>query len=241
MTKTGKRILAVVLLLLTVLLVGCLVFTGNRLADYPEDFKDYKSVVFESEDGTDWQYIRDISVNITPLGDFKLWHFDMIKTHKGYEFVGCYQRNGEFDQNNYIAYSWSEDNIHFEPAVCILANGDAGSFDDLELYRPSLVQVGNKYRLYYGAQKDIRIWHIGMTEAPDMEALHELLAANTEEALPAYGVEPEEAREENTNFVEKLPSKLWEHKKYVAFGFFACGGLVAVTGALVYAVRRKKK
>ena len=196
---------------------------------------------FESEDGTDWQYIRDISVNITPLGDFKLWHFDMIKTHKGYEFVGCYQRNGEFDQNNYIAYSWSEDNIHFEPAVCILANGDAGSFDDLELYRPSLVQVGSKYRLYYGAQKDIRIWHIGMTEAPDMEALHELLAANTEEALPAYGVEPEEAREENTNFVEKLLSKLWEHKKYVAFGFFACGGLVAVTGALVYAVRRKKK
>lgn len=52
MTKTGKRILAVVLFLLTVLLVGCLVFTGNRLADYPEDFKDYKSVVFESEDGT---------------------------------------------------------------------------------------------------------------------------------------------------------------------------------------------
>lgn len=52
MTKTVKRILAVVLLLLVVLLVGCLVFTGNRLADYPEDFKDYKSVVFESEDGT---------------------------------------------------------------------------------------------------------------------------------------------------------------------------------------------
>ena len=52
MTKTGKRILAVVLLLLTVLLVGCLVFTGNRLADYPKEFKDYKSVVFESEGGT---------------------------------------------------------------------------------------------------------------------------------------------------------------------------------------------
>ena len=52
MTKTVKRILAVVLLLLTVLLVGCLVFTGNRLADYPKEFKDYKSVVFGSKDGT---------------------------------------------------------------------------------------------------------------------------------------------------------------------------------------------
>ena len=52
MTKTGKRILAVVLLLLTVLLVGCLIFTSNRLANYPKEFKDYKSVVFESKDGT---------------------------------------------------------------------------------------------------------------------------------------------------------------------------------------------
>ena len=52
MTKTGKRILAVVLLLLMVLLVGCLIFTGNQLANYSKDFKDYKSVVFESKDGT---------------------------------------------------------------------------------------------------------------------------------------------------------------------------------------------
>ena len=52
MTKTGKRIIAMTLLVLTVLLVGCLIFTGNRLADHPKEFKDYKSVVFEGEDGT---------------------------------------------------------------------------------------------------------------------------------------------------------------------------------------------
>ena len=52
MTKTVKRILAVVLLLLLVMLVGCLIFTGNRLADYPKEFKDYKSVVYEGKDGT---------------------------------------------------------------------------------------------------------------------------------------------------------------------------------------------
>lgn len=195
---------------------------------------------FESDDGTDWKYIRDISVNITPLGDFKLWHFDMIKTQKGYEFVGCYQRNGEFDQNNYIAYSWSEDNIHYEPAVCILENGEAGSFDDLELYRPSLVQVGNKYRLYYGAQKDIRIWHIGMTEAPDMEDLHELLQANTEETLPAYGIEPE-ISEEEPHILQKVLSKLWEHKKYVAAGFLAGAMLMGAAAYLFCRYGRKKK
>ena len=52
MTKTVKRVLAATLLFLAVLLVGCLIFTGNRLADYPKEFKDYKSVVFESKDGT---------------------------------------------------------------------------------------------------------------------------------------------------------------------------------------------
>ena len=52
MTKTGKRILAITLLVLAVLLIGCLVFTGNRLADYPKEFEEYKSVVFESKDGT---------------------------------------------------------------------------------------------------------------------------------------------------------------------------------------------
>ena len=52
MTKTGKRILAITLLVLTVLLVGCLIFTGNQLANYPKEFKDYKSVVYEGKDGT---------------------------------------------------------------------------------------------------------------------------------------------------------------------------------------------
>lgn len=52
MTKTGKRILAVALWILTVLLVGCLVFTGNRLANCPKDINDYKGGVFEGNDGT---------------------------------------------------------------------------------------------------------------------------------------------------------------------------------------------
>lgn len=141
---------------------------------------------YESADGTNWKYVRNISINLTPLGSYKLWHFDMIKTNKGYEFVGCYQINGEFDKNNYIAYSWSADNKNFEPAVCVLDNGASGQFDDLELYRPCLVQIGNKYRIYYGAQKNIKIWHIGVVEAPKMDLLNELLTTNTTVALPSY-------------------------------------------------------
>ena len=59
MTKTGKRILAVVILILTVLLVGCLVFTGNRLANYPENIDGYKRVVFEGKDNTMVAFTED--------------------------------------------------------------------------------------------------------------------------------------------------------------------------------------
>ena len=59
MTKTGKRILAVVILILTVLLVGCLVFTGNRLANYPGNIDGYKRVVFEGKDNTMVAFTED--------------------------------------------------------------------------------------------------------------------------------------------------------------------------------------
>lgn len=153
---------------------------------------------YESTDGTSWQHIKDISVNLTPLGNYKLWHFDMIKTDKGYEFVGCYQINGQFDRNNYIAYSWSADNHTYAPAVCILANGASGQFDDLELYRPTLVKIGNKYRMYYGAQKNIKIWHIGMVEAPNMGLLHELLAETSTVTLPEYSGSGDSGETEKT-------------------------------------------
>lgn len=153
---------------------------------------------YESADGTNWQYVKDISKNLTPLGIYKLWHFDMIKTDKGYEFVGCYQPNGAFNQNNYIAYSWSANNHDFAPSVCVLDNGASGQFDDMELYRPSLVKVGNKYRMYYGAQKNIRIWHVGVVEAPKMELLHELLAANSAKELPTYSADDDETTKTNT-------------------------------------------
>ena len=133
---------------------------------------------YESVDGTNWEYIRDIQVN--PPDNFKVWHFDIIKTSKGYEYVGCYQYNGQFDMNNYIYYSKSNDNITYSSPIRILGNGSVGSFDDLELYRPCLTQVENKYMMYYGAQKNIKIWSIGLVETPNMELLNALLVSNTE-------------------------------------------------------------
>jgi hypothetical protein len=165
---------------------------------------------YESADGRNWQYIKDISNNIATLGSYKMWHFDMIKTEKGYEFVCCYQVNGKFDKNNYIGYSYSLDNDYFEPVIPILSNGPAGSFDDLELYRPCLVKVNNKYRMYYGAQKNIRIWHIGLVEAPTMEVLHLLLKSNKSN-LPS---------DEITDTVNNFDESTWTPGYYNDKGVF---------------------
>ena len=130
---------------------------------------------YESVDGTNWVYIRDINLN-TLDGAYKVWHIDVIKNGDLYEFVGCYQYQGQFDTNNFIYYAKSSDNITYSTPLKILSNGDTGQFDDLELYRPCLcIDDLNNYRLYYGAQKDARIWHIGLVTCRDIMSLNNLL------------------------------------------------------------------
>lgn len=45
--KTIKRVVAVTLLIVVVFLVGCLIFTGNRLKDYPSEISVYSGKIFE--------------------------------------------------------------------------------------------------------------------------------------------------------------------------------------------------
>ena len=130
---------------------------------------------YESADGTNWQYKRDIAIN--PTGSsYKVWHFDIIKTAAGYEFVGCYQLNGVFDKNNFIYYSTSKNNVGYKYPVRILTNGYDGRFDRLELYRPCLLKMNDGtdheyYNLYYGAQGALRNWAIGLVQASDIKSL----------------------------------------------------------------------
>ena len=129
---------------------------------------------YESSDGTNWQYVRDIDVR-TNDDVYKVWHIDVIKNNGLYEFVGCYQYQGQFNVNNFIYYSKSKDNITYDAPIKILSNGYEGQFDDMELYRPCLCIDDKSYKLYYGAQKDIRIWHIGLVTCKNIESLGNLL------------------------------------------------------------------
>ena len=106
MTKTGKRILAVVILILTVLLVGCLVFTGNRLANYPENIDGYKRVVFEGKDNTmvaftddgAWYGTGENEVILMEIADYTEGVITMKKNETVYRFVAI-DENTIYDEN----------------------------------------------------------------------------------------------------------------------------------------------
>ena len=107
MAKTGKRILAVVLLILTVLLVGCLVFTGNRLANYPEDLDGSKRVVFEGKDNTmvaftddgAWYGTGENEVILMEIADYMEGVITMKKNETVYRFVAI-DENTIYDENS---------------------------------------------------------------------------------------------------------------------------------------------
>ena len=95
MTKTSKRILAVALLILTVLLVGCLMFTGNRLADCPKDIEEYKRATFIGRDGTMvafteenvWYGTGDMPMILLEIDEYKEGVISMKREGQNYEFV----------------------------------------------------------------------------------------------------------------------------------------------------------
>lgn len=58
MIKTSKFILALIILIFSVLLVGCLLFTGNRLANYPEKINGDEKEIYEDKN-THFQFWED--------------------------------------------------------------------------------------------------------------------------------------------------------------------------------------
>ena len=95
MAKTGKRILAVALLILTVLVVGCLLYTGNRLSDYPNDLSAYKGEIFEAKDDTmaaftasgAWCKAENNEVILLEITDYTDGVITMQKNDTVYRFV----------------------------------------------------------------------------------------------------------------------------------------------------------
>lgn len=144
-------------------------------AVYKQQFVKY----YESADGTNWTEIRDIFVDNPDYPTYRIWHIDITHTNKGYEFVGCYHPIWNYDDNRYIYYATSEDNVTYTKPILVLTQGPNGNFDSTELYRPSLVRLDNRVMLYYGCRNGFGNWRIGMTEAPTPYLLNAVVQSSS--------------------------------------------------------------
>lgn len=121
---------------------------------------------YESATGAAWRHIRDIDVSNPDYSEYKVWHFDVNHTAKGYEFVGCYNIPGDYTSHKYLYYAVSQDNITYSKRVMILTRGETGRFDERLVYRPTIVRMADRVRIYYGANNADNVWSIGLMEAP---------------------------------------------------------------------------
>lgn len=115
-------------------------------------------------------------MNNSDYPEYKVWHFDVNHTAKGYEFVGSYNIPEDYTAHKYIYYAVSKDNIIYSKRALILTTGEKGSFDERLLYRPTIIRLENQVRIYYGANNADNAWSIGMIEAPSAYLFNALLA-----------------------------------------------------------------
>jgi hypothetical protein len=95
MRKGIKRMIAVVLLIVTVLLIGYSCYTGSRLASPPNDLEDYKRHVYTSKSGsilafTDdniWYGTDDGQIILLERKDYKDGVISMEREGMIYEFI----------------------------------------------------------------------------------------------------------------------------------------------------------
>ena len=95
MTKRIKRIIAVVLLIVTVLLMGYSCHTGSRLASPPDNLDGYKRYLFRSKDGTMvaftdenvWYGTGDMPMILLEINEYKEGVISMKREEQNYEFV----------------------------------------------------------------------------------------------------------------------------------------------------------
>lgn len=106
MAKTVKRILAVVLLTLLVVVVGCLIYTGNRLNDYPSNLDGYKGEVFSTKDYTIltfteeniWYGKADEKLVLLELVSYEDGVMTMVRDEKNYRFLAI-DENTIYNEN----------------------------------------------------------------------------------------------------------------------------------------------
>lgn len=117
---------------------------------------------YESIDGKNWSYIRDIHVYIEP--DHMPWHFDIEKKNDTYHMVYSTRSISNYNDLRYIAYAYSNNNINYKSSIILSKSKKWYRWDNYKMHRPSIAFVNGKCLLYYSAQNKYFHWGTGVLD-----------------------------------------------------------------------------
>lgn len=140
------------------LLCPVVIYENSKYCIWVSNFFKNKLEYFESQKGSDWIKIRDISFPKHP-DNLKPWHFDVKKNGILYELY--YSAGLDYNAKT-IAYATSQDNMTYtfkdDVLECMPQN-----FDEKRVYRPCIVDLYGKRFLYYGGTNGNNDWYIGLS------------------------------------------------------------------------------
>ena len=130
----------------------------------------------ESDDGETWTFIRKIVLGYVDGNGIRYtpWHGDVIVDNGLYIMCMMCRYNAGVNSKWIIFLTTSSDNVNWStPEVIIYGNPDGW---DKYMYRPTIVKVGEVYRIYYSACDQtssaglggLTIYGIGITESDSL-------------------------------------------------------------------------
>lgn len=125
------------------------------VVNYPSSCLDY----FETSTGANWQLIRQIPMPTHNEG-FKVWHMDIVETNGFYELYYDGGNNRHLTTSMCYATSTNNQLYTFEAEIF---KSMPENFDEKDVYRPSVFDVGNDRWMFYGGQSYYGHWGIGVT------------------------------------------------------------------------------
>ena len=111
-----------------------------------------------------WESAKNCNID---LGEWKSWHVDVIKTDKGYEGLMCAKNPGV--KTRAVFYIRSTDGINWSSSKYPIIFPTETSWDSAEVYRSTMIKLGNDYKLWYSARSKANKWHIGYIELNEKE------------------------------------------------------------------------
>lgn len=104
---------------------------------------------------------------IADMGNWKIWHIDVINSRNMYEGLFC----ARFGRSKIRAlfYARSTNGIDWSVSKKPILYPSKAGWDDAEIYRSTFVDDNGTYKIWYSARSKANTWHIGYTKFTQSE------------------------------------------------------------------------